>query len=208
MNENNKITEDKVSADCYSAGDRKFMEFTQKIRAAVLLPVLVVLTKCNINADILTLLSLLTGLAACPIYFKSKGAFLILLLIHVLLDGFDGPLARYQNKASRKGSFTDTMADQIVIAATTITLIYANVIGTIPGIIYLFVYTMVITFSMIRNALSIPYSWLIRPRFIIYLWFIVEFYLLPGKIDYLLWLFIALLLIKMITGFYKIRKKL
>jgi len=184
------------------------MEFTQKIRAAVLSPVLVVLTKCKINANILTLISLLTGLAACPVYFKSRGAFLILLLIHVLLDGFDGPLARYQNKASRKGSFTDTMADQIVIAATTITLIYASVIGIIPGVIYLFVYTIVITFSMIRNALSIPYTWLIRPRFIIYLWFIVEFYFLPGTINYLLWIFIVLLLIKMVSGFYKIRKRI
>jgi len=122
MSDNIKTTENKANADCYSAGDRKFMEFTQKIRAAVLSPVLVVLTKCKINANILTLISLLTGLAACPVYFKSRGAFLILLLIHVLLDGFDGPLARYQNKASRKGSFTDTMADQIVIAATTIEL--------------------------------------------------------------------------------------
>jgi phosphatidylglycerophosphate synthase len=199
---------EETKADCYSAGDRDFMILTQKVRAVLLQPLLRLLTKCGITADILTLISLCIGLAACPAYFYSRALFLGLILTHVILDGVDGPLARYQNKASRKGSFADTMSDQIVVAATTITLIYAKVIGIVPGSIYIFVYTVVIAFSVVRNALKTPYSWLIRPRFIVYSWFIVEFYLWPGKTDYLLWLFSALLTLKMLSGFYKIRKKL
>ena len=95
-------------ADCYSAGDRKFMVLTQKVRAVLLRPLLVVLTKCRITADILTLISLLIGLGACAVYFRSRIIFLAMLLAHVLMDGFDGPLARFQGKASRKGSFSDT----------------------------------------------------------------------------------------------------
>lgn len=201
-------TNEESKADCYSAGDREFMILTQKVRAVLLRPLLYILTKCRISADILTLISLLIGLAACPIYFHSKLAFLALILTHVLLDGLDGPLARYQNKASRKGSFADTMSDQIVVAATTITLIYAKVIGVVPGSVYIFVYTVVIAFSVVRNALKTPYSWLVRPRFIVYAWFIVEFYLWPGRTDYVLWLFSALLTLKMLSGFYKIRKRL
>jgi phosphatidylglycerophosphate synthase len=201
-------TDEEAKADCYSAGDRQFMILTQKIRAVVLQPLLYILTKCRITADILTLISLLIGLAACPAYFYCRALFLALILTHVLLDGLDGPLARYQNKASRKGSFADTMSDQIVVAATTITLIYAKVIGIVPGSVYIFVYTVVIAFSVVRNALKTPYSWLVRPRFIVYSWFIVEFYLWPGKTDYLLWVFSALLTMKMLSGFYKIRKKL
>ena len=195
-------------ADCYSAGDRAFMILTQKVRAVILQPFLKLLTKCHITADILTLISLFIGLAACPAYFQNKLAFLLLILTHVLLDGVDGPLARYQNKASRKGSFADTMSDQIVVAATTITLIYDKVIGVVPGSVYIFVYTVVIAFSVVRNALKTPYSWLVRPRFIVYAWFIVEFYLWPGRTDYVLWIFSALLTLKMLSGFYKIRKKL
>lgn len=195
-------------ADCYSAGDRGFMVATQKLRARLLGPFLTVLTRCGITAGALTALSLVFGLAACPLYFHHRGLFLILLLVHVILDGCDGPLARHQGRASRKGSFTDTLSDQIVIAATTATLIYAGVIGILPGMVYVFVYTVVIAFAMIRNALSVPYSWLIRPRFIIYAWFVVEFYLWPGKIDYVLWLFTAVLLAKMASGFYRIRKRI
>ena len=202
------IDGEEAKADCYSAGDRQFMILTQKVRAVLLQPILVMLTKCGITADILTLISLFIGLAACPAYFYSRALFLGLILTHVLLDGFDGPLARYQKKASRKGSFADTMSDQIVVAATTITLIYADVIGVLPGSVYIFVYTVVIAFSVVRNALKTPYSWLVRPRFIVYSWFAVEFYLWPGKTDYLLWIFSALLTLKMLSGFYKIRKKL
>ncbi len=200
--------EDKTQADCYSDGDRRIMEATQRLRAMLFSPLLGLLQKSGITANTLTLLSLLTGLSFCPLFFFSKPFALVMLGLHVFLDGLDGPLARHMGNASRKGSFTDTMSDQVVIAATTITLIYAKVINPLPGGIYIFVYTVVIAFSMVRNALSIPYSWLVRPRFVIYSWFIVEVYFLPHTINVILWLFIALLVGKMISGFYKIRKRI
>jgi hypothetical protein len=63
-------------------------------------------------------------------------------------------------------------------------------------------------FAMVRNALSIPYSWLVRPRFFVYVWFFVETYYLPGTIDYVLWFFNALLGAKVLTGYWKIRARI
>ncbi len=131
-----------------------------------------------------------------------------LLVLHVCLDGLDGPLARYAKTASRRGSFTDTMTDQIVITASTITLIAAGVVWVVPGACYIFIYTVVVAFSMIRNALEIPYAWLVRPRFFVYLWLPIELYVLHGSVDYVLWAFTGLLTAKMLTGFIKIRKRL
>ena len=167
-----------------------------------------VLARCGITADALTFLALIAGLAFCPVYFFSKPLAFVLLALHAAFDGLDGPLARHLGTASRKGSFTDTLSDQIVVAATTATLIYGGLIAILPGSLYIFLYTVVIAFSMIRNALSIPYSWLIRPRLIVYLWFLVELYLVPGSIDMVLWLFNALLAVKMISGFIKIRRRI
>lgn len=198
----------KPTADCYSAGDRRFMLLTQRLRAIVLNPVLRLLTACHVTADGITVLSLLAGLAGCLLFFSSKPLFLGLILLHVVLDGVDGPLARHQGTASRKGSFTDTMSDQIVVAGSTAVLMVAGIIGVVPGVTYVFVYTIVIAFSMVRNALSVPYSWLLRPRFVVYVWFAVEFYLWPGTINVALWILIGLLLLKMASGFYRIRKAL
>ena len=126
------------------------------------------------------------------------------------LDLMDGALARHTGTASRRGSFTDSVCDQIVVVATTVTLMATSspIIGIWPGGVYIFVYTMVVVFAMVRNALAVPYSWLVRPRFIVYAWFIIELYLFAGTINYVLWLFNGLLAWKMTTGFLRIRRQI
>lgn len=197
-----------AKGDCYSNGERAGMVLWQQMRAATLRPLLVVLTRFGVGPDHLTLLSALCGLSFCPLFFWSEPLAFAMLALHLLLDGLDGPLARHTNTASRRGSFTDSTADQLVVVASTVTLMSIHVIGILPGSVYLVAYTLVMVFAMVRNALSIPYSWLIRPRFFIYLWFVVETYYLPGTVDYVLWLFNALLLIKIVTGFVRIRRSL
>ena len=194
--------------DCYSAGERGWMVRGQELRAWVLKPLLCCLSACRVTPDHLTFISLLFGLAFCPLFFVSVPAALMALVLHVLLDGLDGPLARHLGGASRRGSFNDTMADQIVVTATTITLMKAGLTGTAAGGIYIFVYGIVVAFAMIRNAMAIPYSWVIRPRFFVYAWMVVEFWLWPGTIEFLLWAASALLGWKMLTGFHHIRRKL
>jgi len=60
----------------------------------------------------------------------------------------------------------------------------------------------------VRNALLIPYTWLVRPRFLVYAWFVVEVYFWPGSLNALLWLASVLLAVKMLTGFIQIRRKM
>lgn len=197
----------KAGVSCYSAGEGAFMQKTQAWRGRVMGPFLKALTAARVSPNHLTFLSLLCGLAFCPFFlWGSKPVAYLMLLLHVLLDGLDGPLARYQDRAGSRGSFTDTLSDQIVVACSTISLIAAGFAGAWPGGLYLFVYTVVVVFAMVRSAMAIPYSWLFRPRFIIYLWIPVEVYLLPGSMNVLLWLFTALLTGKMLTGFIRIRR--
>jgi len=59
--------------------------------------------------------------------------------------------------------FADSMADQLVVVASTVTLMSIHVVGILPGSVYIVAYTVVMLFAMARNALSVPYSWLVRP---------------------------------------------
>jgi hypothetical protein len=61
---------------------------------------------------------------------------------------------------------------------------------------------------MVRNALAIPYSWLVRPRFLVYAWTPVEVYLWRGSLDLMLWLLTVVLAVKALTGFIQIRRKI
>jgi hypothetical protein len=57
----------------------------------------------------------------------------------------------------------------------------------VAGGVYVSVYTVVVLFAMARNTLQIPYSWLVRPRFVVYGWIGVESISLPGTLNYVLW---------------------
>ncbi|MCH9657069.1 MAG: CDP-alcohol phosphatidyltransferase family protein [Planctomycetes bacterium] len=205
-----KKNEGKVSV--YARGEQSMMDSSQAQRHRLFLPLLNLFVKCGITPNHLTIMSFLSGLGFCFTYGLSwhlaKPVAFGLLLLHVLLDGIDGPLARLTGTAGNRGSFTDTTSDQLIVAFTTMTLIHYGLIHVIPGSLYLFFYTLVVVFAMIRSSLAIPYSWLIRPRLIVYAWFPVEVYLFPGTLNYLLWFFTSLLAWKSLTGFYKIRKKL
>jgi phosphatidylglycerophosphate synthase len=201
--------ESKTRITCYSEEEGGFMRRSQELRGQLLRPLLAVLARLRITPNHLTLLSLLAGLAFCPVFlWGSKMTAFALLLAHVLLDGLDGPLARYTQRASNRGSFTDTAADQIVVAFSTVTLIHAGYAGAWAGGLYLFFYSIVVIFAMVRNALAIPYSWLVRPRFLVYAWMPVEVYLWRGSLEVVLWLLTVMLAVKTLTGFVKIRRKI
>lgn len=200
--------ETEPKADCYAAGERAMMALTQRVRGRAFGPLLRVLDALGITPNHLTLASLLAGLAFCPLYFWSKPLAFVSLALHVFLDGLDGPLARHAGVASRRGSFTDTMSDQAVITATTLTLMYAGTVHVVPGTLYIVAYAVVVLFAMARNYLEAPYSWLIRPRFYVYAWLLVDAYLWPGALDYVLWIGTAVLMLKLVTGFARIRARL
>jgi phosphatidylglycerophosphate synthase len=199
---------DRRSTDCYSAGEREAMRWSQELRGYCLRPLLGALTSCGIGPDHVTFASLLCGLAFCPFYFVSPPAAFVALWLHVLLDGVDGPLARFAGVASRRGSFTDSMADQTVVAATTITLMADSTLNVWAGGVYLFVYTLIVAFAMVRNAFRIPYTWVVRPRFIVYAWIVADHYLPPDlrALTLVVCLCDGLLVWKALTGFWKIRR--
>lgn len=200
--------EEEQKGDCYADGERSFMEWGQRLRHHLLLPVLKFLDQQHVTANHLTIVSLVTGLAAALCLVFSIPLGLALLLLHVLADGMDGPLARYSGSASHQGSFTDTAADQAVIVAIMIALVHLKAVDPAAAIVYAVVYTVVVGFAIVRNKLGIPYSWLVRPRFVIYGWLAIEFWVFPGSLNMLIWVCNLLLLAKALTGFYKIRRKI
>jgi len=199
----------KPGVTSYSAGKGGFMQRSQELRGQILRPMLVVLAKLRVTPNHLTLLSLVAGLAFCPVFlWSSEAVAFFLLLAHVALDGLDGPLARYTQRASNRGSFTDTTADQVVVAFSTLTLIHAGYAGPWAGGLYLFFCSLIVVFALVRNAMAIPYSWLVRPRFVVYAWIPVEMYLWRGSLNVVLWVLVIVLGSKTLTGFLQIRRRM
>ena len=96
----------------------------------------------------------------------------------------------------------------MVVSFSTVTLIHAGYAGAWPGGLYVFFYCLVVIFAMVRSALAIPYSWLVRPRLLVYAWIPLELCVWRGSRDPVLWLFTGLLAIKRVTGFIQIRRQI
>jgi hypothetical protein len=100
------------------------------------------------------------------------------------------------------------MVDQVVVSVVMISMIHSGHAGLWPGVLYIFFYLLVVTFAFIRNALKEPYSWLLRPRFIVFIWLLVDVYFWPGTLDWVLWGAVAVLALKSATGFRVIRRRM
>lgn len=205
------LTDSSTGNDCYSAGERGWMEYGQKLRAVWLQPMLVGLTHLRISPDMITLLSGLAGVAFAPFWLSHwEGLALSCLVAHVALDGLDGPLARHQQRASPRGSFTDTFTDQIVVTIVAVAWMIkqANAWAIGLGGCYIFLYTLVVAMAMVRNALAVPYSWLVRPRFFMFTALAFEWVGWPWISYTTIAICCVLLIAKTVSGFLKLREQL
>jgi phosphatidylglycerophosphate synthase len=171
-------------------------------------PFLRCLSRWDIRADAITLCSLAAGLLFIPLFPHHPALAMIAVAVHVLLDGVDGPLARFQGTASRRGSFTDTVTDQCVLAGVVLSLTNAGSLSVWTGGAFLFAYTLVVAFAMVRNALGAPYSWLIRPRFLLYAAIPVQWETSAAVLEGLTICLTAILGFKAFTGCRAIRRAL
>ncbi len=198
----------KQSNDCYSAGERRAMVWWQEWREQKLESLLACLDKMKVTPDILTLISLISGLVSALFLPFFPIVSFVFLALHVILDGLDGPLARFQKSDSAKGSFTDTMADQTVVTAILLACLYMGLSGAIVSTSFVFFYTVVVAFAMVRNRLNIPYKWLVRPRFFVYLCLPLALYVWPEALTLLLWGLNVVLIGSTVSGFRAIREVL
>ena len=206
-----EIKEPQNASDCYSAGERGWMEWGQRLRAILFRPSLRILIKLGVTADGITLLGAVIGIAFMPaVLLGWHGAAISCLVLHVLLDGLDGPLARETGNASSRGSFTDTFADQVVVTVVIIAwmILGPSMARVSLGAIYIFLYTLVVAMSMVRNVLAIPYSWLVRPRFFVYAAIALDLWLATNWTIIILCIANTLLALKVVTGFFKLRRRL
>jgi phosphatidylglycerophosphate synthase len=192
----------------YAASDDGFMAKSQRLRQVLLDPALRALARAGVKANHVTGLSLMLGLIGAGVLSTQPALALVLIGLHVLLDGLDGPIARARGEAGSSGALTDTLADQLVVSAVGIAAIDAGHAGLFDGAAYLLTYNTVVGLALARSALAVPYRWLVRPRFVIYAWLAVELFLLPGTLPLLHWGFAALLAIKVFTGFVQLRHAL
>lgn len=141
----------------------KLNKHFQGLRGKMFLPLLKLMDVMRISADTLSTLKLLGGIVYLFLILYDINLAVIVIIIAHLFDLFDGPLARFQKKASDHGKFIDMLTDQALYSMFVFGLIMINFTDTVQlswnMIAIPFLYLMVI----VRKNEPKDSDWLLHP---------------------------------------------
>lgn len=169
----------------------------------------VFLTRLGIKPNGVTFFAVLLFFIACGIVMKYPFLGGLLGLFYCLLDGLDGPLARYQGLQSKAGSLIDIFADQIgIIVLPLLSVVYFDTNFIFAYMFGLF-YIVEIFLLTILNALKINFGFVLRVKYFYYGLFLLCAFLKMDLLFYfhlvfgLYYMFHSLFLYFMLTKHYK-----
>jgi len=195
-------------ADCWTPSERKIKRNFEKIKAIIFNPFIFFLLKLKITANMLSYFSAFVGLISVIYMWYNLNIAAVLLIISLTIDGLDGSIARATKTNNLQGSVTDSFCDQIVISASTIGFIAIGLLNPIIGGVYLTLYPLVIIFSILRNIINKPATYVLRPRIIVYSIFVLYVFTNWDYMNFIVLILSIILFIQVIKDFYFLRSKL
>lgn len=192
----------------YSEDEERVLGPWQRIRQFFLAPIAAVLSRLGISPDMLSFASVALGIGFFLLApFQFTIAFW-LLVASVICDGLDGVEARLRRSNTPRGSFTDMFCDEAVVAFSVAGMVWRGSINPVLAILFVYVYTALVTFLMLHRMLQVSSHWIVRPsRMVLYIAIGLDFFF---NIDLLnLVLLTYLLAFSMLAlSFWRLRKAL
>lgn len=159
-----------MSKSIYSKYEIGIMNKVHDFKAKLFLPLMKVLNRLGIKPDYISIFSVFTVVVTftLSIYYSNPLIFIIGIWAHLLIDGLDGSLARFQKTASRKGAIVDVISDHFGITFFCIfSVIYG--FGNIYNIgIFFILYSIIIIFSLYFLYKNTNFIFVLRPRIFLF----------------------------------------
>ncbi len=153
----------------YSEEEERVLGPWQRIRQRFLAPIAFVLSRLGISANMLSFASVILGLGFFLFAPWNFAVAFWLLVASILCDGLDGVEARLTGTNSARGSFTDMFCDQLVVAFSVAGLAWKGLIHPVLAILFVYVYTALVTFLVLHRTLRVSSRGIIRPsRMLLY----------------------------------------
>ncbi len=192
----------------FSAVEKKMQDEFASFRTDYLKPFLMPLIRVGVTANMVSLLSLLVLFGF--VYYVQSHPFVatLFIVLHVVLDGIDGPMARLQSKYLKMGTFTDMICDHIGFAVIVSTCIIVGLLKPFFGLSYLLLYILMILFIILRNLADVPPKYAFRTKYFFYIMFLI--YALSGYnfLDYFAIIFSLVMVITNIYDYYILSKRI
>ncbi len=192
----------------YSEVEERILGPWQRKRQRLLTPIAIVLSRLGISADMLSFASVFFGLGFFLLApFQFAIAFW-LLVASVICDGLDGVEARLKGATTARGSFIDMFCDQLVVAFSVAGMVWKGLIHPVLAIIFVYVYTALVTFLVLHRLLQVSSWGIVRPsRMLLYAAIALYFFFDINVLNYLLFAYLLALPLLSIS-FWRLRRAL
>lgn len=135
----------------------------QKFRNRILKPVVRFCSKVGITPNMITSFRLFLTIIFFILYNSYRNTAIVLVTVSILLDGFDGVLARYTKRSSDKGKFLDITVDLFTIFMIVSTFLVYSV-EPLLIIFYIILLGFTYVFAVIYFNEYKRTNWIIKPK--------------------------------------------
>ena len=167
--------------------------------------IIILLDKIKLTGDGVSYIGL--GLLVGFLYFIISNPIIatIFLFLHVVIDAFDGSLARYQKKDGDAGSMVDMFCDHTGLIIVIGGLMYAGLVNMTLAFIYSYIYTILIILIILRNVIGMPIKIVFRTKYFVYILYGIWAFWGLNYLDYGILLFTILMIYPFVNSFGTIR---
>lgn len=182
----------------------KFARFRDRLFAPLLLP----LQKLRVTPNHITVFGLLILIPFAYFLEAAPRMAVLFLWASVFIDGFDGVYARATKTSSNAGALIDLVADHVGMVVSTLLVIHHELCDPTLAAYYAIIYIVMITFSVVLNALKVPLHLTIRTKYFLYLLITIWAFTGANYIPWLMGIFSVTMTIHAIQSFLKIVRRL
>lgn len=160
----------------FGADEEEYFHRAADRRTQFIRPLAMYFVRRNVRSDTLTLGSFfLMPFFFFPLFGLGWYGFAwAVLILHIMLDGLDGPVARLGRYASDKGALADILNDITGMVVVMLTAVHFGFAHRTAGMLYLVTYLYMIIFIIARNVMQIPFKVAIKSKYWMFVAFLIR----------------------------------
>ena len=192
----------------YTKAEENLVKLTHKFKDTIFKPLIITLTFLNVPPNFIAALS--ASVVSIGLFVanaqSNPNIFITCLWVHFILDALDGPLSRFQGKASQSGAITDSIVDYIGVVSTAIFVSIFTTIQAFWLILFCVLYLMEIYNTFITSMLNSQLEYGARPRLVLYFLVTLETLTSYNYTQPVLLVIVPLMFLMVISSFSNIYK--
>jgi len=191
--------------DDYSQTEQSYYNKIRDWRDDVLMPMARFFNRIGVSANQLSFFGLL--ILAGFVYYVLSYPYLavVFLILHLLIDGVDGTVARVNKQDDMSGSVVDTVVDHTGIFIVVLTLGFSGLIDPNIGLVYIYFYTVMVFLVIVRYLLKIPVRLVVRSKALVYALYALWAFTGINYLNEALLVFSILLIWVTVVSFFKVK---